>query len=429
MLNGLIPSPWRLRVGFFLALTACVIVAMTVSGSADAGASKSAACSGTPIKIEAIANISNAAGSQQSPEFPQAIKAAALALTKSCQLGGPVQVIVCDDKFNPNDAAACGRDVVKNKPMAVFTYSGFGDSFVPIISAAGIPTIPVVAVGQEEVTNPLSFGLAFSMVSLIGQLNAAASAGHKKLAINVLDLPAVAFIMDIAEAKAKGLGMTLVKKIPVSVTESDMSGIAAQDISSGATVMLDIIGPAQHVGVIQAVRQQGATSKQLAFATAGNGAQPKTLKALGGAASGLLISSWVWYASDPTSKPYVRQMISELKAAGQPSGPLDVTDLTRTAWGGLHMLADAFTAAKLKPTAANVPKALKQKAVFKLSQAWGLNPLDYSGSQFPTDPVLKNLRLFTKYHAVFQVNSKGQVVPLSQKWLSVLHKTKLTPVN
>jgi hypothetical protein len=88
-----------------------------------------------------------------------------------------------------------------------------------------------------------------------------------------------------------------------------------------------------------------------------------------------------------------------------------------------------LTAAKLKPTAANVPKALKQKAVFKLSQKYGLAPLDYSGSQFATDPALKDLRLFSKYHSVFQINSKGQVVPLSQKWLGVLHKAKLKTIN
>jgi ABC-type branched-subunit amino acid transport system substrate-binding protein len=427
MRNRFILTRPRARTSIILALAALAAVAMTVSATAVASTSKQAACTGAPVKIETITNISNAAGSQQAPELPSAIKAAAAALTKSCELGGPVSVISCDDRFNPNDAASCGRDVVANKPLVVFEYSGFADSFYPAITGAGIPIMPIVAAGQSEATNPLSFGLASSIVALIGQVNTAASVGRKRLAIAALDIPAVSFILGVAEKEAKGLGMTIVKEIPVPLTATDMSGIAGQVISSGADAVLTIVGPAAGLGILTNVRQQGASSKQILFVNSPNGATPRVRRGLGAAAHGQLLSTWAWDASD-TSKPFVRQMISELKAAGQPSAQLDITVITSTAWGGLHMLADALKAAHLSATAANVPKALEQKAVFQLSQKWGLNPLDYSAPLFPTDPVLKSLRLYSKYHAVFQVNNSGRVVPLSQKWLGVLHKATLKTV-
>jgi ABC-type branched-subunit amino acid transport system substrate-binding protein len=418
----------RARVRIIVALTAAsAAVAMAVSATAVAGSSRQAACSGAPVKIETITNISNAAGSQQAPELPQAVKAAAVALTKSCELGGPVSVISCDDRFNPNDAASCGRDVVANKPLVVLTYSGFGDSYFPTITAAGIPIMPVVATSQSEATSPLSFGLVSSIVAIIGQVNSAASVGRKKLALAVLDIPSVNFIVQVAEKEAKGLGMTVEKTIPVPVTATDMSGIAAQVISSGADALLSIVGPAAQVGLLRAIRQQGATSKQIIFSNSPNGITPKVRQILGPVIHGDLLSTWAWDSSD-TSKPFVRQMLSELKAAGQPSRQIDLTVISSAAWGGLHMLADALKAANLPATAANVPKALEKKSIFQLSQKWGLNPLDYTEPLFPTDPVLKDLRLFSKYHGVFQVNNAGRVVPLSQKWLPVLRKATLKTV-
>jgi ABC-type branched-subunit amino acid transport system substrate-binding protein len=428
MENRFILTRPRIRTRMIVALTAAsAAVAMTVSATAVAGSSRQAACTGAPIKVETISNISNPAGSQQTPEVPQAVKAAAVALTKSCELGGPIKVIVCDDKFNPNDAAACGRDVVANKPAVVFTYSGFGDSYIPTIAAAGIPIMPLTGVSQQEVTSPLSFPLSSAIEALIGQVNTAASVGRTKMAIAVLDIPSVNFVVQLAEKEAKALGITIVKEIPVPVTATDMTGVAAQVISSGADVVITVAGPAAMVGIGQGVRQQGASSKQVAFVNSMSACTPRVRQTLGAAAHGMLMSGWAWDASD-TSKPFVRQMLSELKAAGQPSGQLDITQQTSTAWGAMHMLADALKAAHLPATAANVPKALKQKVVFELSQKWGLNPLDYRSTQFPTDPVLKTLRIFSKYHDVFQVNNSGRAVPLSQQWLGVLHKANLKTV-
>jgi ABC-type branched-subunit amino acid transport system substrate-binding protein len=424
MRNRLLPVRSRIRTSIMLALCGtAAAAAMTVTATALASSSKTAACTGPTFKVGAITNISNPAGSQQTPELPAGLKAAAAALTKSCELGGPVQVHLCDDKFNPNDAAACGRDMVSYHPAVVFTYSGFGDSYFPAVTAAGIPIIPINATSQEENTSPNSYPLGFPIASLIGQVSLCADIGRTKLALPVLDIPSVTFLVGIADKAAKAFGVTI-KEIPVPLTATDMSGFAGQAIAAGANCAVTVIGPAQLVGFFQGIRQQGATPKQIAFVGSTLTLTAPARAALGSAVHGMILAAWAWNTAD-TSRPSVVQEIREWKAAKQPTGLLD-TLVGPSAWGGLHMVADALKAARLAPTAANIPRALKQKSVFKLSAKYGLNPLDYSQPAFATDPVLKSLRIFSRYMSVFQVNNAGKVLPVSKAWVGVLHKTKLS---
>jgi ABC-type branched-subunit amino acid transport system substrate-binding protein len=405
------------------ALGAALAVGLALSSAASA---KPAACSGAPLTFETIGNLSNLA-SQEVPELGRAVKAAAGALTRSCELGAPVNVVSCDDNFNPNDAAGCGRDAVSNKALAVFTFTGFADSFVPALAAAGIPDLPVNSVSAQENTNPTVFGLGSSIVSLIGQINIAASTGHKKLAIVVLDIPSVQFLVGIATKEAAGLGVTIVKSIPSPVTQTDMSGIAGQVISSGANAMITIVPTTQQVPLYRAVRQQGASSKQIAFVSTLQNITPTTRAALGSAAEGMFLSSWELSPSEASS-PIVKQYVAELKAAGQPHDAKSLNMLGMTAWSGAHMLADALKAAKLPATTANVPRALMQPIIGKLSQKYGLNPLNYQQTAFRTDPNLKALRIFSSYQRIYQL-AKGKVVPLGTSWYGVLHVHKVTPAE
>jgi ABC-type branched-subunit amino acid transport system substrate-binding protein len=409
-----------------LVLAAAVTAAFTASGVASANSAasaKSAACTGPAVKIGVINNVSNTAGAQTSPELNAGLKAAAAALAKSCQLGGSIQFVTCDEKFDPNSAAECGRQMVAAKPIAVYTYSSFGDSYFPTVTGAGIPIIPINATSQQENSNPMSYPLGFPIAALIGEVQLAASTGHKKLALAVLDIPAVQFFVGLAAKAAKGFGMTIVKSIPIPPTATDMSGYAGQVISSGADVLIPIIGPAQLVPLFQGVRQQGASSKQIAFVSSLLTMTPQAISALGSAAHGIVLGSWAWPASY-TKQASIRQYVKEMKASGA-SSTLINTLIGVTAWGGLHTLADALKGANLKPTAANVPKALKTKAVVGLSQKYALNPLNYSKPAFATDPVLSTLRIFSSFQAALQLNNQNKVVPLSPKWLGVLHKAKL----
>jgi len=406
-----------------LALTAVVFAALAASGVA---AAKSSACNGAAVKVGVINNVSNNAGAQTSPELNAGLKAAGAAITASCELGGPIQFVSCDEKFDPNTAAECGRQMVAAKPIAVYTYASFADSYLPAVSAAGIPIIPINATSQGENTNPDSYPLGFPIAALIGEVQLAASTGHKKLALAVLDIPAVQFFVGLAQKAAKGFGLTVVKSIAIPPTATDMSGYAGQVISSGADSLIPIIGPAQLVPLFQGIRQQGVSSKKIAFVGSLLTMTPQAISALGSSAHGIILGSWAWPASN-TKQASIRQYVKEMKATGASSSLIN-TLIGVTGWGGLHMLADALKAAKLSPTTENVPKALQTKAVLALSQKYALNPLSYTKPAFATDPVLKNFRIFSSFQAVLQLSNKNVVTPLSQQWLGVLHKAKLKTI-
>ena len=419
------------RIGPVAAVVLAAAVALPLAGTASAKTLRTAACSGPAVHFGAIGNFSNSAGAQEVPELKAGLNSAAAAITKSCELGGRVVIDYCDDKFDPNGDAACGRQFASSKPAAVFTYVGFGDSDVPLLTAAGVPVIPVNSTSQAENTDPLSFPLGYPITAIIAQVNIAASTGHKKIALAYLDLPSVAFLINIAQQKAEGLGATIVKQVAVPLTATDMGPYAGQVISSGADAVMGILGPQQVIGLFGAVRQQGAGPSKILEIGSALTFTGDARKALGSAGKSMLLSSWALNVADKTV-PSVKQMLTEWRAAKQ---PLVLTDtlIGPTAWGGLHMVADALKAKKLPATAENVKTALNAN-LSKVSQQYGLNPINYTKNAYATDPVLSKLRLFSSYQTIYEwLDSKGTLVPLkvngkTSHFVGVLHLVKIETV-
>jgi hypothetical protein len=70
----------------------------------------------------------------------------------------------------------------------------------------------------------------------------------------------------------------------------------------------------------------------------------------------------------------------------------------------------------------------------KLSQQYGLNPINYTKPAYATDPVLSKLRIFSSYQTVYEwLDSKGTLVPLKVNgktghFVGVLHLVKVETV-
>ena len=89
-----------------LASVACVgAVFASGCGSSEKKETQSA-CSGSPASFSVITNLSTTtAGAQVSKDIVAGFRAAAAAINESCELGRPVKILACDDKFSPNGAA------------------------------------------------------------------------------------------------------------------------------------------------------------------------------------------------------------------------------------------------------------------------------------------------------------------------------------
>src|ERR1700742_4443770 len=101
------------RIATIAVLTAGLLVAAGCSSSGGskanhssgapaatgAGGGASTSCTGTPVPFMSFSTLSG--GTAEHPEIPDSVQAAAAEINQTCELGRPVKVTVCDDKYNP----------------------------------------------------------------------------------------------------------------------------------------------------------------------------------------------------------------------------------------------------------------------------------------------------------------------------------------
>jgi ABC-type branched-subunit amino acid transport system substrate-binding protein len=400
-----------------------VLVGSLAGGVAGAKPkAKPKACNGTPAVVEVITNLTNSSsGFDTYPQIAAGVIAAATPVTKSCELGVPVKVVTCDDQLSPNGDAACGRDAVSNQAIAVIADTGFGDQYGPIVTAAGIPILPLAQSSATETINKLSFPVGMGLPLLIGQLKLAAAAGGHKLAIMSVDIPSVGFVVSLVTKQASMNGISSVVDIPIGPTQTDMAPFVAQAIASGADAMIPIIGPQSQAAIFKNLVQQGHTLTNFHAVGSFVTLSPKSVAPNITTDTGLLSASWSWAPSD-TKNPAVKQYLSELTAAGKPHGKFDVAMPDMTGWAAMHVLADALKAKHLAPTGANAVTALTANLSASTTH-YGLLPIDFTHNAFPNDPSLAKLRIFTHYSYYWKFTGKLAPVPLSPKAVDILAAT------
>ena len=293
---------------------ACVVAAFALmSGPSRAAAKKG--CSGSPVGFSVVTDLSNnAAGLQVSPEVVSGFRAAAAAITKSCELGRPLKIIACDDKGSPNGAASCGRDAVAAKVLGVAAYTGFGDSYSPPVLAAQIPILPITASSASESSSKLSYPFGDPVPVVLSTLPAAKAAGAKRIALLHLDLPSIGFFINLVKKQAGRFGMQ-VSDVPVPPTATDMTTYVAQALAGKPQAISTIVGPAQASAIFKQVRAQGA---KIPLITGSNVMTPSTIASLGkNVTNNMIITGWALNPTSPSDrgKPAVKQYLSELKAA------------------------------------------------------------------------------------------------------------------
>ncbi len=368
------------------------------------------ACEGDPIVLTAITNIS-APIQIQSPEFFAGIEGAAAAANKSCAAGAPLEIVTCDDKYDPNESAKCAREAVKRKSAGVLSYSGLGETYGPIVAKAGIPTLPVNATSAFENTNELSYPFGFPVTSVLQNVQTSAALGGKKLAIVSFALPAAEFFLELAKGFTEQYGMELVGDVKVPVTATDMTSFAAQAKATGADSIVVILGQVQAIPLFKALKDVGVDFKVTNVGASLLVMLPSAVEPLGDVANGLLANSWAVSPTD-TSNPIIERYLSELKEADQKAGPTEVSMLGVSGWAMVHTLADALGSQKLPGTPENVAKALEAADVPTISAEYGLSPVDFSKPAFP-DGELSKLRLFSTFQSVWEFDAEAKPQPLN----------------
>ncbi len=409
------------------AALACTLVGLALASGASgaSGAATKKGCGRSAARFMVITNLSNnQPGAQISPDIVAGYRAAAAAMSKSCELNRPVKIVACDDQNTPNGDAACGRAAVADKVSGVFGYAAAGDSYAAPVTAAKIPILPFTASSASESTSPLSFPFGNPIPVILGQMDGLAAEGSKHVAILYLDVPAVQFFVNLLEHQASLVGVKIAATIPVPVTASDMSTYVAQAVAAGADGLVSVVAPSALTTIFKDAVAQGKNPKTFHMVAGANVMNPQALHSLPQSVSnGMLVAGWSLNPRSPsdTSTAPVKQYLQELAAAKQ-SGSSLVTADGLAAWGEMHAIADALKAKHMAPTAANVPKALVRANMPAITQKYGLVPSSFKTTAFPTTPALKGLRIFSKYVLFYRINAKGKSIRLTPHPVSVLSK-------
>ena len=150
--------------------------------SSDAAAKPAAAPTGAPIKLMTVTTL-NANG----PTYENIAITAKIAADYINGKGGingrPLEVQVCDEKFDAAVAATCARKAVDDGVVAVvgsFTY--FAEAIVPVIAASDITWFGACcAISPSELSDPHSFNLGNQPMYGVGEVKRAVADGCKEI--------------------------------------------------------------------------------------------------------------------------------------------------------------------------------------------------------------------------------------------------------
>jgi ABC-type branched-subunit amino acid transport system substrate-binding protein len=237
---------------------------------------------GTPIKIFAITPEEGPAGTVNFPEASVGLKAAIQGINKRGGVKGrPLELQTCPDKQDQNVAAACARDAVAAKPVAlVGTSSRFASAYFPIIKDAGIPNVGVVINPPSiEATDPLSYPL--TMGSASGPAGAGALLADvlkaKKVVTAYIDLASAAASVEIMDKVLALRGVTQTKVTLPSTAAPDYSPYAATVLNQKPDGVYIATVAAEADKMTLALRQAGYSGPIVRSATITSDASIQTL--------------------------------------------------------------------------------------------------------------------------------------------------------
>lgn len=173
--------------------------------------------------------------------------------------GHPIEVIVCNDNFDPNEAASCARQAVDEGVVAlVGPASGYASAALPILEEAQIPYLNGTGAGGViELTSPVSFPLhGGSQVQLMAAGRAVVDEGATKVTLIVADA-------DQAREAAKNIEQVITDNgaeastVIAPLGAPDYSAVAASALDSDPEGIVIAHVPADAPKIVQALRQAG----------------------------------------------------------------------------------------------------------------------------------------------------------------------------
>jgi ABC-type branched-subunit amino acid transport system substrate-binding protein len=405
-----------------------VIVVIALSSTACSGSSKGAGgttgttapskpCPGTPIKIGSIAALTSPLGSAGGERLKTGVKVAVDAVNRTCSLGRPLEVNICDDKSDANANLACGRKLGSDGTLAILGSSGTFDDGV---TASKLPAVFVNGTSPFELTNKNAYSSINGLALGISGTSAIKARGRKSSTLVLPDTPTLQFAGALIVKLAKLLDVK-VDTIYFPQDTTDYAPVAAQvsEANDDAVGML----PLNPVAEVNALAQEGITPENHDLVVPGGVITPEILKQLGDAANGILVCSEVMPPTETANKG-IQEFRADMQADGQnPDDPkVDVTDVT--AWSNVKKLEGALLAAGPDVIKSLDTKKLVDAVVNHPVDRPEAAPYDFRKHAIPEIPDLAGFRVFTRKVAVLQIQD-GKYKSLSDGFIDILKPPNL----
>jgi branched-chain amino acid transport system substrate-binding protein len=359
----------RHAIGVVLALAAAVFVAACGSSGNTASTNSSGTANtaaGSTLNIGVIADLT---GQTTFPEGVDGAKAAVAAVNKTGGINGhKLNLIVCDSQGNPNVAVECANQMVSSHVLYVDTdHSNEGDSYMPVLRAAGIPVTTGSPVGADELTYSNAYVLGSGTATDGGAGAMCAKLGSTKIGIAQLDIAGLTPLVNVIYTAIGPFGLskanTSITLVPG--TAVDLSPYAAALIQKSTCIVL-VLAANQGVPMAAAIHAQDPSIPVV-------GAGPGTLaewETIGKLANNVCDNS-PFPPPSLTSAPGIAQYNAEMNAYNK-SGLRD--NIGIAGWASVRLAAKVL-AKVANPTAATYMRALNTAGTINVPP---LPPLNFT---------------------------------------------------
>lgn len=411
-------------VAFALVTAACGGSSSKGAGASDKSASGTTApskpCPGTPLKFTTIIAVTGPLGNG-GERSRTGVQVAVDAVNRTCALGRPLQVTVCDDKADTNDNLACGRKAGSDGSLAILGSVG---SFDDGVTASKLPAVFVNGTSAFELTNKNAYSSVNGIALGISATSAIKARGRKSSTLVLPDTPTLQFAGSLI-VKMAGLLKVHVDPIYYPQDTTDFAPVAAQ-ISGKHDDAVGML-PVNPIALINALAQEGITPDNHDLVIPGGVITPEVLKQLGSAANGMLVVS---QAMPPTAtgNKGIAEFRADMKADGKNPDDPNIDFSTVTSWSNVKKLEGALLAAG--PAVINsldtqkVVDAVVNHPVDRPETA----PYDFRTNAIPEVKELAAFRVFTRKVAVLQIED-GKYKVLSDGFIDILKPPNLSSAS
>jgi ABC-type branched-subunit amino acid transport system substrate-binding protein len=250
-----------------LALVACALVVAACGGGSSSRTSTEATSThaaakpkGQPIVTLTYTDV-NTQGPQQK-DLAETQRVASEWINAHGGIAGrPLDAKFCDSRGTPTAAAACARQAVADKAVAVVgSFSFTGDAVVPILEKAGIADFGLCCPeSASELSSPISFPTGNDPIWGAGLVQKAVRQGCKNINAAIIE-GADAYKPLLANA-AKANGTRIGKFVTLPATAGDYSPQVAEATSGGADCLIMIVAETAYKAWMPAFAQSGSKAR------------------------------------------------------------------------------------------------------------------------------------------------------------------------